>query len=166
MMKKLTASLAFLTLTACGFTPMHSTLNVAGDTVLSDVQISVLNPEDIAQDEGAFWLEQALYDRLGMKADGPYQLILEPNFFRAPLGFTDFDIASRYDMRMTIVYSLSQISDGKVLDRGVINSVSSFTAPTDPYSRESAEKAAMKNVAKDAADRLIIRMASYFDQAE
>jgi hypothetical protein len=141
---------------------MHAPTAAGGKAVLQDIQVDLIQPEDLAYGEGAFFLQQAVYDRLGKSNGNTYTLTLEPSFSRPGFGLSALDVASRYDMSVFLGYKLADTKTGDILDSGYVHSVSTFGAPLDPYGREAAEKNATRNIAREAADRLLIRLASYF----
>ena len=165
MMKKLILTLAAITLSACGFTPMHAPQLGDDGRAFENIKIQMLGSEDIANSEGAFWVEQALYDRLGKNGE-KHILTVKPVFARLGLGISAQDVATRYDMAILMDYKLKDAKTGKELTRGRIRSTSTFGAPRDPYGRAASEKSATKTIAKEATDRLLVRLAAYYANAE
>ncbi len=165
MIKKILLSCALLALSACGFTPMHAPMSASGDLAIKNIQVDLIEPEKITDDEGAFWVQQALYDRLGTSGR-THILSIRPEFVRRGLGISAQDVATRYDMRVNLGYTLTDAKTGDVLDTGNVVATSTFGAPIDPYGRASSEQTATKNVASEAADRLITRLAAYYANAE
>ncbi|MGJ8562604.1 MAG: LPS assembly lipoprotein LptE [Alphaproteobacteria bacterium] len=165
MMKKLialTASALFLT--ACGFTPMHAPQTGGADMPFKNIKIDLIAPEKLSNQEGGYWVLQSLQDRLGTQGSA-HTLTVNPIFNRRGVGISSSDIATRYDMVATVPYKLIDSKTGDVLDSGVVKASSSFGAPRDPYGRSIAEQTAVKNVAKAAADRMIIKLAAYYKTA-
>ena len=162
-MKKLILIALTLTLSGCGFTPMHAPQAADGSLAFKNIAVNLVDPEDIAHDEGAFWLQQSLFDRLGTSGS-KHTLEISPKFARPGFGVTSEDVATRYDMRITVRYRLLDTVSGDVLDQGSVNAVSTFGAPRDPYGLTTAEKNATQNVAREAADHLLIRLAAYYNQ--
>lgn len=165
MMKKILIVTSALCLSACGFTPMHAPQIGDNGRAFKNIQIEMIEVDDVAKQEGAFWVQQALYDRLGQ--DGRvHRLAVESDFNRASIGISSQDVATRYDMRVTLNYKLINPEDEKVLTFGRVRATSTFGAPIDPYGRSISEQAATKNVAKEAVDRLLIELAAYYAKAE
>lgn len=165
MMKKFLVLSAALTLSACGFTPMHAPQLGTDGAAFKNIQIDVVEAVDLANQEGTFWLEQALRDRLDGNGE-KYVLEVQPTFSRRSLGISAQDIATRYDMIVSINYRLLDTATGDVLDTGSLSATSSFGAPLDPYGRSVSEQTAMQNVSKDAVDRLVVRLAAYYAKAD
>jgi len=128
-----------LPLSGCGFTPMHAPSGFAGaqSANLSQVRIEVSDGKDENDKEAG--------RRLGISAD---------------------DVASRYDGSVRADYKLIEAKTGNVLDRGRISATSTFGASRDAYGVIASNDAAMRNTAEEAADRLIIQLATYFSTAE
>ncbi len=165
MMKKtfilsLALSAAF-TLSACGFTPMHAPQIGADGAAFKNIQIDVTDSQDIANQEGTFWIQQALYDRLGTQGR-THVLSVTPEFNRSGLGVSAEDIATRFELRVSLNYRLIDSKTGDVLDSGSLSTSSTFGAPNDPYGRSVSEQTATQNISKDAVDRLIIKLAAYY----
>jgi len=148
-----------LTLTACGFKPMHAP-GAFTESGYSFEKISVSNANE---DKPNFLLKQALRDRFGDNQDTQYELKISPKVTRGGLGIGADDVASRYDMRMTAAYDLVERKSGKSVHKGTVTSISTFAAPRDPYGTIAAENNATEQVAKETADRIIIKLASYFE---
>lgn len=165
MMKKILILSAALTLSACGFTPMHAPQLGTDGAAFKNIQIDVVEAADIANQEGTFWIQQALRDRLGDNGE-KHVLEVKPKFSRRGLGISSQDVATRYDMIVTINYKLMDSATGDVLDKGKLSATSSFGAPRDPYGRSVSEQTAMQNVSKDAVDRLVVRLAAYYAKAD
>lgn len=165
MMKKYIITATALFLSACGFTPMHAPQLAGGDLAFKNIRVDLVAPEDIAHDRGAFYVQQSLYDRLGTSGS-KHTLSISPEFSRAGLGISAQDVATRYDIRIRMPYELKDAKTGDVLDSGTISALTTFGAPIDPYGREASEQTATENIARDAADRLLVRLAAYYSNAE
>ncbi len=156
---------AALLLSACGFKPVHSTGKIADTPAFKSIKIELVDPDRAAQKEAGYYLQQHLYDRLGKNA-GPHVLRLETRSGRRPYGVTASDVATRYDLIMRVNYELINSVTGKKLDTGDVTSTSTFGSSRDPYARISAEKNASEQVARDAADRILIRLAAYYNDPD
>jgi len=156
-----------LPLSGCGFTPMHAPSGFAGaqSANLSQVRIEVSDGKDENDKEAGFYLLQRLQDRTGVNS-GPYVLEVTPRWTRRRLGISADDVASRYDGSVRADYKLIEAKTGNVLDRGRISATSTFGASRDAYGVIASNDAAMRNTAEEAADRLIIQLATYFSTAE
>ncbi len=153
-------------MTACGFTPMHDPGLAIGQSVMNNIDVEIIESPKLEDQEGAFWLQQALFDRLGDNSSGEHILEIRPAFQKAGAGITADDVATRLTLTVNAGYQLKNKKDGKVLDKGRITYSSVYGATREPYGQESAYKVTLKNVSREAADRLIVELASYYASAE
>lgn len=145
---------------SCGFTPMHAPSGAAG--AFGNMAVE-LGPDIRVDDkEAAFWVQQRLAERLGSDSSAAQILEITPTTRRGGIGVSGQDIATRYDLNLSLKYKLTDAKTGEVLDRGTVKSVSTYTATDDPYALIAAEKATTKQLASDTADRLLTRVAGYF----
>jgi LPS-assembly lipoprotein len=158
-MRLLVLTLMALSLTACGFKPMHAP-NAFSDTGYSFEKISVTT---LKEEKADFLLKQALRDRFGDNQGTEFELRIDSKVKRSGLGIGADDVASRYDMSMTAKFELVERKSGETVHKGSVTSVSTFAAPRDPYGTISAENNATEQVARETADRIIIKLASYFE---
>lgn len=167
MMKTYVITATALFLSACGFTPMHAPQGDDGNPALKNIQVDLVHPSTGAREAGAFHLQQALLDRIGSaSSSGSHRLTITPKFTRAGFGVSAQDVATRYDVSVDMPYKLTDVKTGDVLDKGNVSAITTFGAPIDPYGREAAEQSATQNIAREAADRLLIRLAAYYAKAE
>lgn len=144
-------------LSACGFKPMHAPSTFSGNSFnYSSISVVTKNNEKID-----FLLQQALRDRMGENHNTPYTLKIVPKVSRGTLGIGGDDVASRYDLHMNVRFELIDTKTGKTVLRDKIRGTSTFGAPRDAYGTIAAQSNATEQVATDAADRIIIRIARY-----
>jgi len=155
--------IGFSALTACGFKPMHAPGAFTNGTGYnySDISVATTSEEKID-----FLLKQSLRDRIGENHSTKYRLDISPKIRRRSLGISDDDVASRYDLAMTAQFELVDNKSGKAVFKDSVRAVSTFAAPRDPYGRISAENNATEQVASETADRIVIRLARYFESVE
>ena len=161
-MRLLILTFMAITLTACGFKPMHAP-GAFSDTAYSFEKIAVTT---VNEEKADFLLKQALRDRFGDNQGTAYELKIVPTVRRSGLGIGADDVASRYDMRMNAKYELIESKSGETVTKGSVSSISTFAAPRDPYGTIAAENNATEQVARETADRIIIKLASYFETLE
>ena len=161
MKKTLLIASAFM-VSACGFTPMHDPGLGLGSSAMKNIDVNLIETGNVEDQEGGFWVQQHLHDRLGDNPAGVHILEIEPKVRRAGLSISSDDVARRYDLTITAKYKLIDRKTGDVLDSGSVDSVSTFGSPTDPYGEISAGKNTLQNVARDVSDRLIIELATHF----
>lgn len=165
-MRKLAIALCFsltpLTLAACGFTPLHSQ-STAAPLPAVNLDFTQTQAKGATGDKVEFLLRQSLKDRMaGNSRASPYTLSLDSKLARRSLGIRVDDVASRFDLTLTVEYRLIETKTGDVLDTGTVRAVSTFGAPTDPYGRTTAQFDAEERVSTEASDFLILKLARYF----
>ena len=156
-----------LFLSACGFSPMHAPTGLGTSNIhYDDISVVMLTSDkagvdNIAEDKVGFLLKQALRDRIGDTQNALYNLRITPSISRGGLGIGGDDVASRYDLTMTAKFELLDIKTGKIVFKNQVRSISTFAAPRDPYGTIAAENNASEQVARETADRILIRIARY-----
>ena len=169
MMKKIFLSalaLPLLTaplLTGCGFTPLHGASAGANAAKFEDITIQVTDGKDAGDKEAGFLVMQRLRDRVGENT-GKHILELTPSLRRRRLGISADDVASRYDSILSMKYKLIDAKSSKILDRGSVEGASTFGAPVDPYGLVAADNNAQQQIAKEVADRLLVKLAGYYSE--
>ncbi len=158
-MKYLILTFAAFLLTGCGFTPMHST---GGGTMFDKVTVDLAGGKDLGDDQTGFFVMQRIRDRIGNNTAAPHKLVLRPDVRRRRIGITDQDVASRYDTTLYMNYELLDKKTGKILDRGRVQSITTFGAPIDSYGVVAADTGSKEQVAKEIADRLLNTLARYY----
>ncbi len=149
---------ATLTLSACGFSPVHAP-NSLGGASYDYKDISVTASENEKED---FLLKQALRTRMGDTKGGKYILHVDPKTRRLGLGIGAEDVGSRYDLVMDVKFELQDAKSGDIIYKDKISAVSTFGAPRDAYGTIAAENNAQEQVSAEAADRILIRLARHF----
>ena len=155
-----------LLLSACGFTPVHDPGLAAGSSAMKNIDVYVIEPASLENQEGAYWLRQSLVDRIGDNNDGNHVLELRPTFRRTGAGITADDVATRLTLRANVPYKLIDRKTGDVLETGSVSYSSVYGATREPYGQESASEVTLRNVSREAADRLVIELASYYAKAD
>lgn len=158
-MKYILTLLLALTLTACGFTPMHAGKSGAS---LQNIEVQLQGGEDLGDEQAGFFVVQRIKDRIGEAATPQYTLRLEPSARRRGIGITDRDVAARFDTILSMEYQLIDTKTGDVLDKGDVSSSTTFGAPNDPYGVVAADNNSKQQAASEVADRLLNTLAAYF----
>lgn len=154
--------IGFTLLSACGFKPMHApTAFGAKGFNYSNIAVVTTTEEKID-----FLLKQSLRDRMGENTNTAYVLNISPKLSRRTLGISDDDVASRYDLIMNVKFELVDSKTNKTVYKDTARATSTFAAPRDPYGTVSAQNNATEQVASETADRIIIRLAGYFETLE
>lgn len=162
------AALPFaLSLSACGFSPVHAQKGQLGATPnyanlgfgLEDITVNVTTDGQVNNEKIGYLLKQALRDRMGDGDHAAYVLSVEPKISRSGLGISGDDVASRYDLSLRSKFTLTESKTGTVILKDSVTTVSTYGASRDPYGAVSAQNTASEHVAQLAADRILRRMA-------
>lgn len=153
---------AALLATACGFSPLYA--ERAGVS-------QALNDISVASGEGrtAYLLRQQLIERLGARGDGGGAYLLETTITEQRRGFgvRIDDVATRYEIALSVAYTLRRQSDGSVAHKGVVQGAASFDTVSlaggeQPYGDIAAEEKARERAAAQAADGLRLDLSFHF----
>ncbi len=147
---------AIFAINACGFRPMHAPNAFGSGMNLQNISVKMTANEKID-----FLLAQSLRDRMGDNEDSAYILSVEPKLKRSGLGVSGQDVASRFDLTMNVKFSLMDKNTGKIIFSDTARAVSTYGAPLDPYGSHTANENAKRQLAREAADRIITKIASY-----
>lgn len=157
-------TLSAITLTGCGFTPVHQTA-AGGGSVLQDVYVDLQKGDNIADNQAGFFLTQRLRDRMGENAStARYTLQIEPDYGRRRLGLTNEDVASRFDITVKAKYRLLDTKTGDRLASGDVSAVSTFGTQQGPYGLITADNVGVEQASSETADKLIRELAIYFSK--
>jgi LPS-assembly lipoprotein len=139
----------------CGFTPLYATPGVAGG--LQHIQVVV------PQGRVGYLLREDLEDQLGRAKGDPPQYRLEMVFDqkRQAHGLTANDTAQRYELDLTVDYTLINISTGKVAMTGAVTSDVSYDSTVQPYAGIAARQDTQNRMASDAAQKIEVQIAAW-----
>ena len=163
-MRHLATAAITLLLASCGFRPLHQAATPIGaDSPLRSVAVTTSTGDDSETKRVAFDLANALRERLG-EPEGPprYRLRLTPTAFRTPLATGRNDVASRFDLNISVTYELTDAVSGEQLATDLVYSTATFGAPFDPYGSLAAQLDAAEQGADAAADRIVSDLALHF----
>ena len=149
------AAPAALALAGCGFTPLYATPGVAGG--LTHIQVVV------PQGRVGYLLREDLEDQLGRaKGEAPkYRLEMVFNQVRQAHGLTANATAQRYELDLTIDYTLINIATGKVAMTGAVTSDVSYDSTVQPYAGIAARQDTQDRLASDAAQKIEVQLAAW-----
>lgn len=120
-----------LLLAACGFQPMHGEQSDSAATLLAGFVVEA--PNDTLGRE----FKQNLEDRLNPGGHVPdkalYKLVVELTSGVSGVGVARDGTASRYNIVLNSPYTLTRISDGKVIHRGTVRHLASYNNQTNSY---------------------------------
>ena len=139
----------------CGFTPLYATPGLSKG----------LSSIDVVAPDGrvAFLLRQSLDDDLARDKDTApaWRLNLSVDQTRDPRGLTLNDYAQRYQVGLTVTYTLTNLASGAVVHSGRVISEVSYDAATDPYAGIAARQDSQQRAASDAARKIEIELAAW-----
>jgi LPS-assembly lipoprotein len=142
-------------LAGCGFTPLYATPGVS--TGLSAVSV------EAGKGRVAYLLRQDLDDALAhdMSRPAAWRLNLDILQTRTPRGLSINDVAERYDVALTVKYTLTAVGASTVAYAGEVNTSVSYDAADAPYAGIAARQDAQERAASDAARRIQIQLAAW-----
>ncbi len=142
-------------LSGCGFTPLYATPGVSSG--LSGVEV------EAGDGRVAYLLREDLDDALAHDKDKPpqWRLQLDIHQTRDPRGLSINDVAERYDVGLTVKYTLVSVATGKPAQTGEVTTSVSYDAADAPYAGIAAREDAQERVASDAARRIQIKLAAW-----
>jgi LPS-assembly lipoprotein len=148
-------ALAAAPLGGCGFTPLYATPGVAGGLT----HIQVVAP----QGRVGYLLREDLEDRLGRAKGEPpqYRLEMVLDQVRQAHGLTANATAQRYELDLTIDYTLINIATGKVATTGAVTSDVSYDSTVQPYAGIAARQDTQDRLASDAAQKIEVQIAAW-----
>jgi LPS-assembly lipoprotein len=142
-------------LCGCGFTPLYASPGLSAG--LSDVEVVV------PQGRIAYLLGEDLEDALARsKGAAPaWRLDLDLAQTRSPRGLSLADVAERYELGLTVNYTLTSVATGKIVHTGQVNTQVSYDAANAPYAGIAARQDSQERAASDAARRIQIELATW-----
>lgn len=163
-MKKIIISAAICAMTApaltgCGFTPLHAQSGAGLQAPLPAVNINFAKTKATGAtgQKAEFLMRQALNDRM-QSGTAAHNLDMKTTLTRKAIGLRGDDVASRYDMQLSVKYILTRADTGDVIARDEVSAVSTFNSPGDPYGTTAATDDATARVSGEIADRLVLRL--------
>jgi len=149
-------SAAALTLGGCGFTPLYATEGAGG----SLASIDVATPNN----RSGFLLKQSLQDQLAPKAgEAPrYRLECTVVEHRVPRGVRVNNVANRYEINMTVSYTLTENASGKVVVKGTAPVIVTYDSADPPYAGTVAAQDGDQRASEQAAIQIRLALGRFF----
>jgi len=146
------------TLGGCGFTPLYATPGLSSG--ISSIQV------DAPDGRVSYLLREALDDDLARdkNAAPAWRLSFTVDQTRDPRGLTVNDYAQRYQVGLTVSYTLTDLSTGQVAHAGKVISQVSYDAANDPYAGIAARQDSQQRAAADAARKIEIELAAWMSR--
>jgi LPS-assembly lipoprotein len=144
-----------LTVSGCGFTPLYATPGVSAG--LSSIDVVV------PQGRVAYLLREDLDDALAhdKNASPVWRLDLSLATTRDPRGLRIDNVAERYELGVTVRYTLTAVATGQVAHSGEVTTAVSYDAADAAYAGIAARQDSQERVASDAARRIQIELAAW-----
>jgi LPS-assembly lipoprotein len=139
----------------CGFTPLYGTPGLSKG--LSSIEVQAPNGRV------AYLVRDSLDDDLARnKEETPaYRLDFTVDQTRDPRGLTLNDYAQRYQVGITVDYTLTDLSTGQTVHHGRAVSDVSYDAANDPYAGIAARQNSQERAASDVARKIEIELAAW-----
>ena len=139
----------------CGFTPLYATPGLSPG--LSAITINA------PQGRVAYLLREDLDDALAHDKSAPPQWRLDftAEQTRVPRGLRQDNVAERYELGVTVKYTLTAIATGREVHNGEVRSQISYDAADAPYAGIAARQDSQSRAAADAARRIQIDLAAW-----
>ena len=159
---KRTAILAFLTasalgLSACAFQPLYAAPQQVSQ--MRGISVAVDGQERIDH-----MLGEALNDRFGTPAGGRYRLVAETDVNTSGLGVGADDVATRSALMLSVDFSLIDSGTGTPVLTETVRTEATYDIPLQPYAAISARRDAEERAAREAADRIALRVARHINR--
>ena len=151
-------SLAMLSLAGlggCGFTPLYAAPGVTPGLT----HIQVMAPGG----RMGFLLRQDLDDAFAHDKDGApvYRLEMQVSQLRNARGLQVDNTAQRYELDLSVTYSLVDAASGKTVHSGQVASVVSYDSTAQPYAGIAARQDTQDRLAADAARKIQLDLAAW-----
>ncbi len=158
----LAAILAATALSGCGFTPLYATPGMT--PALAAIDIATPLSDVGATSREGYFLRLKLNDQLGRDPDAPSRYRLQTTLKESRLaqGARVNNIASRYELDLTVAYVLSDGVTGEVLTKGSVPVKVSYDSSDPPYATVAANQDAETRAADQAAIYLRLALSHYF----
>ncbi len=161
------AILAATALAACGFTPLYATPGVT--PALASIDVAAPLSDSGATSREGYFLRLKLNDQLGRDPETPsrYKLTTILKQSRFGQGVRVNNIATRYELDLSVSYVLSDSVTGEVLTKGSVPVKVSYDTSDPPYATVAANQDAETRAADQAAIYVRLALSHYFQtQAE
>ena len=136
-------------LAGCGFTPLYAEQGVGPS-------LRAVAVETAGHSRTAYFLRQELDDEFGRDRDATplYRLQLAVSENRFPLGVRVNNVASRYEIDLTVQWTLVDAATGAPVTNGVAPIRVSYASADPPYAGVAAEQDGVERAGREAAARI------------
>ena len=153
------ALVAGASVSGCGFTPLYASSGGVGPALQS---VAIAAPDGRA----AFLVREQLEDALALDRNTPprYRLSFTTTTNRFPRGLRVNNIATGYELDLTIEYVLYDTGTGAGVYSGVAPVQVSYNSADAPYAGITAQQDAEERAARQAAVLIRLDLSRYFAQ--
>jgi LPS-assembly lipoprotein len=150
------APLAALALAGCGFTPLYGQAGLA--PALAAIEV------DAPENRTGHLLREEIDDALARDRSRPaaYRLALAVDEDRYARGLRVDDVATRYEVALTVSYILTDARSRRQLTTGTTQVSVSYDSADPPYAAVAAYSDGQERAATQAAERIRIDLARWF----
>ena len=162
--RALASAMLLLLLANCGFQPLHGNRAGATGNTISDMSFIAV---DVIPDRAGHLVRNQLLERLhprGMAARPVYRLSVRLNTSREGIAFQQDDSATRFNLRLSAAFELTDTRAGSVVLKGHTLAISAFNVVRSDYANLISERDAVARAARSLADGIQSRIAVYFSR--
>jgi len=159
MIRVLMMAVLAMGLSACGFRPLYAERGPGGANRVGAVEVAPI------PDRMGWQVRNELIRSLGgtEPADAAYRLDVTLAARTEGLAIQNDDAVTRYNYRLTVAYVLTEKATGKVLLDERTRAIASYNVVDSPYATTVAERDAEERTARQAAELIALRLATWFD---
>jgi LPS-assembly lipoprotein len=160
----LALGLAATAVSSCGFRPLYGSQGVRNGSVKADLSSVAIS--QISNRAGQI-LRNRLVDKMtptGQPATPAYRLSVRLTESKVPLGIRKDETATRANMNQTALYMLQETATNVVVDRGSVQSTTSYNIVDSDFGTIMAERDARKRGLEQIAETITLRVALYFNR--
>lgn len=147
---------AALLTAGCGFTPLYAESGVTPSLSVIEVEAP--------QSRVGYLIREELDDELARDRSRParYRLALDVDELRRPRGLRVDDVASRYELLVTVRYVLTGTGATTPLAQGQAQATVTYDSADQPYAGVAAQTDGQERAAAQAAQRIRLDLARFF----
>ena len=153
-------------LSGCGFTPLYATGGAGGALAAIDIHEPISNTGYAGRtaDRTGFLLKQSLVDEFASTRGGPVRYTLDTVIteHRVPRGVRVNNVANRYEVNMTVAYTLTDLAAHKVVANGTAPVIVTYDSADPPYAGTVAAQNGDERAAQQAAIQIRLALSRYF----
>lgn len=154
---------------ACGFQPLHGRANGergsgASGSTISDMAYVRISP---IADRAGLLVRNRLLDRMhprGLAERPVFRLTVVLSESREGLAFQQDDSATRFNLRLSADFKLTDTRDGSELLQGTARAIAAYNVVRSDYANLISQRDARRRAAHNVAEGIQDRIAVYFSR--